>query len=154
MTLHPRSLVWQLLTTALVAVALVFLAQSTARGPRDGRTGVTDTAAAVLGPGEHAGFMATAYCKGTTTRAGTAVITGTAAADPKVLPLGSIIRIDGTDARTDGLWVVLDTGPGVQGYRVDLYMWSCTEALTFGRRPVTVTVLRRGWEPGQSVESP
>ena len=154
MVLHPRSLAWQVLTTALVAVALVFLAQSTARGPRDGTPDTTDAGPPVLGPGEHAGFTATAYCKGTTTRAGTAVITGTAAADPKVLPLGSIIRIDGTDATTDGLWVVLDTGPGVKGYRVDLYMWSCTDALAFGRRPVTVTVLRRGWEPGQSVESP
>lgn len=154
MALHPRSLAWQLLTTTLVAVALVFLWQSTARGPQDGATEGTDADGTVLGPGDSAGFTATAYCKGTTTRAGTSVVTGTAAADPRVLPLGSIIRIDGTDARTDGLWVVLDTGPGVKGYRVDLYIWSCTDALDFGRRPVTVTVLRRGWTPAQSVPSP
>ena len=154
MAFHPRSLIWQVLTTALVAVALVFLAQSTARGPRDGAADDTTANGSVLGPGESATFTATAYCKGTTTRAGTAVITGTAAADPRVLPLGSIIRIDGTDARTDGLWVVLDTGPGVKGDRVDLYMWSCTDALAFGRRPVTVRVLRRGWAPGQSITSP
>lgn len=154
MAFHPRSLVWQVLTTALVALALVFLSQSIARGPRDGATVDSTANGSILGPGESAIFTATAYCKGTTTRAGTAVVTGTAAADPRVLPLGSIIRIDGTDARTDGLWVVLDTGPGVKGYRVDLYIWSCYEALDFGRRPVTVTVLRRGWEPGQSVTSP
>ncbi|MBM3782342.1 MAG: hypothetical protein FJW29_11840 [Acidobacteria bacterium] len=154
MALHPRSLVWQVLTTALVALALVFLSQSTARGPRDGAPEDAAVNGSVLGPGESASFIATAYCKGTTTRAGTAVITGTAAADPKVLPLGSIIRIDGTDARTNGLWVVLDTGPGVKGTRVDLYIWSCYEALDFGRRPVTVTVLRRGWEPTQSVTTP
>jgi 3D (Asp-Asp-Asp) domain-containing protein len=151
MTLQPRSLAWQVLTTAVVAVALVFLAQSTARGPRDGADSVADSESPSLSPGTRAGFIATAYCKGTTTRSGTAVVTGTAAADPKVLPLGSIIRIDGTDARTNGLWVVLDTGPKVRGYHVDLYMWSCTDALAFGRRPVSVTVLRRGWDPGQSV---
>jgi len=154
MAFHPRSLVWQVLTTALVALALVFLSQSIARGPRDGAVQDTTANGSVLGPGESARFIATAYCKGTTTRAGTAVVTGTAAADPRVLPLGSIIRIDGTDARSDGLWVVLDTGPGVKGARVDLYMWSCYEALDFGRRPVTVTVLRRGWDPGQSITSP
>ncbi len=154
MALHPRSLAWQLLTTALVAVALVFLWESPARGPRDGAPEGTEVNGAILGPGESARFTATAYCKGTTTRAGTSVVTGTAAADPRVLPLGSIVRIDGTDARTDGLWVVLDTGPGVKGYRVDLYIWSCTDALEFGRRPVTVTVLRRGWTPAQSVPSP
>jgi hypothetical protein len=29
-------------------------------------------------------------------------------------------------------------------------MWSCTEALSFGRRAVDVTVLRLGWSPRQS----
>jgi 3D (Asp-Asp-Asp) domain-containing protein len=154
MAFPHRSLAWQLLITGLVALALVFLAPSTARGPRDIATDDTTADGDILGPGESATFTATAYCKGTITRTGTAVVTGTAAADPKVLPLGSIIRIDGTDAPTDGLWVVLDTGPDIQGYRVDLYMWSCYEALDFGRRPVTVTVLRRGWAPDQSVTSP
>jgi hypothetical protein len=35
----------------------------------------------------------------------------------------------------------------VQGRHLDLYMWSCHEALAFGRRPVTVTVIRKGWKP-------
>jgi hypothetical protein len=29
-------------------------------------------------------------------------------------------------------------------------MWSCTEAITFGRRSVEVTVLRLGWNPRTS----
>jgi hypothetical protein len=33
---------------------------------------------------------------------------------------------------------------------VDLYLWSCTEALQFGRRSVRLTVLRLGWNPQNS----
>ena len=41
----------------------------------------------------------------------------------------------------------MDTGPSVQGRQVDIYMWSCNEALAFGRRPIHLTVLRLGWNP-------
>jgi hypothetical protein len=34
---------------------------------------------------------------------------------------------------------------------VDLYLWSCTEALQFGRRKVRLTVLRLGWSPENSI---
>jgi hypothetical protein len=33
---------------------------------------------------------------------------------------------------------------------LDLYMWSCHEALKFGRKEVQVTVLRLGWDPTAS----
>jgi hypothetical protein len=42
----------------------------------------------------------------------------------------------------------------VKGRELDLYMWSCTEALAFGRRPVRVTILRLGWDPQQSAPGP
>lgn len=92
-------------------------------------------------------FIATAYCKGETTASGVAVRSGMAAADPKVLPLGSVVQIDGLPEAHKGIYTVLDTGPKVKGRHLDLYMWSCNEALTFGRRPVKVTVLRQGWKP-------
>jgi 3D (Asp-Asp-Asp) domain-containing protein len=92
-------------------------------------------------------FVATAYCKGETTASGVAVRSGVAAADPKTLPLGSIVRIEDVPDQYIGIYTVLDTGPKVQGRHLDLYMWSCHEALAFGRRPVKVTVLRRGWKP-------
>ena len=44
----------------------------------------------------------------------------------------------------------MDTGPRVQGHVLDLYMWSCHEALKFGRKEVQVTVLRLGWDPTAS----
>lgn len=41
----------------------------------------------------------------------------------------------------------MDTGPKVQGHKIDIYIWSCNEALQFGRRAATVVVLRLGWNP-------
>jgi 3D (Asp-Asp-Asp) domain-containing protein len=99
-------------------------------------------------------FDATAYCKGTTTAAGTAVRTGMAAADPALLPLGSVVRIDAPVEQFTGIWTVMDTGPEVKGREVDLYVWSCNDALAFGRRAVRVTILRLGWDPQQSAPGP
>ena len=47
----------------------------------------------------------------------------------------------------------MDTGPKVQGRHLDLYVWSCHEALAFGRRRIEVTVLRLGWDPRASSPS-
>ena len=98
--------------------------------------------------GERVTFEATAYCKGDLTAAGISVRAGMAAADPKVLPLGSIIQVDRVAPRYQGIYSVLDTGPEIQGRELDIYMWSCYEALDFGRQKVVVTVLRRGWVEG------
>jgi 3D (Asp-Asp-Asp) domain-containing protein len=101
-------------------------------------------------PGETLQFVATAYCKGTTTASGVRVRTGIAAGDPTLLPVGSVITLSTGDTRYDGVYTVMDTGPKVQGRTLDLYIWSCHEALAFGRRPVHVTVLRLGWDPTAS----
>jgi hypothetical protein len=79
-----------------------------------------------------------------------AVRTGIAAADPTLLPVGSVVNIATGDARYNGVYTVMDTGPKVQGRVLDLYMWSCHEALKFGRKEVQVTVLRLGWDPKAS----
>jgi hypothetical protein len=36
---------------------------------------------------------------------------------------------------------------------LDLYLWSCHEALAFGRKEVQVNVLRLGWNPSASTPS-
>ena len=87
-------------------------------------------------------FSATAYCKGDTTASGVGVRTGIAAADPAILPVGSVVRLETPNPRYSGVWTVMDTGPAVRGRSVDLYLWSCKEALQFGRRKVRLTVLR------------
>lgn len=101
-------------------------------------------------PGLRLKFAATAYCKGTTTASGTTVQTGIAAADPDLLPVGSVIQVDTLGARYNGIYTVLDTGPAVQGRHLDFYMWSCNEALAFGAKKVTISVLRLGWNPRAS----
>ncbi len=101
-------------------------------------------------PGTRLPFNATAYCKGTTTASGVSVRTGIAAADPSLLPVGSVLNIATGDQRYSGVYTVMDTGPKVQGRTLDLYMWNCNEALRFGRKDVQVTVLRLGWDPRAS----
>ena len=98
-------------------------------------------------PGARLPFSATAYCKGTTTASGVGVRNGIAAADPSILPVGSVLSIAIGDNRYNGVYTVMDTGPKVQGRLLDLYMWSCHDALKFGRKDVQVTVLRLGWDP-------
>ena len=87
-------------------------------------------------------FTATAYCTGRVTAAGSSVSTGVVAADPKVLPIGTVIRITGAEPY-NGRYHVLDTGPRVRNRQVDLYMPDCSAARRFGRRPVDVTILDR-----------
>jgi 3D (Asp-Asp-Asp) domain-containing protein len=104
-------------------------------------------------PGSRLTYSATAYCKGITTTSGVAVQTGVAAADPELLPVGSVVDIDGLPQKYNGIYTILDTGPAVQGRQVDVYMWNCNEALAFGRRPIHVTVLRLGWNPRATTPS-
>jgi 3D (Asp-Asp-Asp) domain-containing protein len=100
-----------------------------------------------LNPGDRVQFDATAYCKGTTTASGVAVRSGIAAADRNLLPVGSVIQAEFASSAYDGLYTIMDTGPEIKGRELDVYMWSCFEALRFGRQPVNLVVLRLGWNP-------
>ena len=146
---------WRKLTiTLFVAVAMVFLYETTTRDSRyAARQAIFAESAAVPQPGTQLQFTATAYCKGDTTASGARVRTGIAASDPLLLPVGTVVRIETPLERYDGIWTIMDTGPAVQGRILDLYLWSCKEALQFGRRPVKLTVLRLGWNPANSAPS-
>jgi 3D (Asp-Asp-Asp) domain-containing protein len=104
-------------------------------------------------PGSRLAFSASAYCKGMATTAGVAAQTGVVAADPELLPVGSVIEVDSLPGKYNGIYTVMDTGPAVQGRQIDVYMWSCNEALQFGRRPVHLNVLRLGWSPRATTPS-
>ena len=65
------------------------------------------------------------------------------AADRKVLPLNSRIRIYGA-SRYSGDYTVEDTGGKVDGHHIDVYMPSRAEAKKFGRQRVKVVVLKYG----------
>lgn len=62
---------------------------------------------------------------------------GVVAVDPQIIPLGTRVYIPGY-----GEAVAADTGGAIQGYKIDLCMESYSEAMDFGRRNVTVYVLK------------
>ncbi len=101
-------------------------------------------------PGVRLPFTATGYCRGTTTASGVNVRSGIAAADPDLLPVGSVVQIDKLPERYNGIYTVMDTGPKVHGRHLDIYVWNCDEALVLGRRQMMATVLRMGWNPRNS----
>jgi 3D (Asp-Asp-Asp) domain-containing protein len=139
------SLFRKVLVTAVAAIVFAALYEATIL---DSRFAASDAGNDGLpAPGSRISFTATAYCKGFVTTAGVAVQSGVAAADPALLPIGSIVELDAAAGRYDGIYSVLDTGPAVQGREIDVYMWSCNEALRFGRQPVRLNVLRLGWNP-------
>jgi 3D (Asp-Asp-Asp) domain-containing protein len=146
-----RSFWRKVVATVGAAVGFVFVYETTIRDSRYAarQAAMADTSAAPQ-PGAQLRFTATAYCKGETTASGVVVRTGIAAADPTLLPVGTVIRIDTTKGQYDGIWTIMDTGPAVQGRTIDLYMWSCHDALRFGRQRVQLTVLRLGWNPQNS----
>ena len=90
-------------------------------------------------------FIATAYSLRGITSSGVEVMPGIVAADPAVLPIGSIIRIHSPDC--PGIYTVLDTGANLRGRMIDFYMRTKREAVQFGARRVKVELLRRGRGP-------
>ena len=148
-----RSSTSKLVVTCIVVGGLVLAYEATTFDliPWGAQSSGIDPAAPV--PGARLQFTATAYCKGTTTASGAEVRTGIAAADDDILPVGSVVSVTAENTRYNGVYTIMDTGPAVQGRLLDLYMWSCHEALAFGRKPIQLTVLRLGWNPRASMPS-
>ncbi len=140
--------------TAVAAVAFVSYYEVTALDSKyAARLATMHEISAPPLPGSRVAFSASAYCKGLVTASGVAVQSGVVAADPELLPVGSVVELDSLPQRYNGIYTVMDTGPAVQGRLLDIYMWSCNEALQFGRKPVHVTVLRMGWNPRATIPS-
>lgn len=87
-------------------------------------------------------FDATAYCLKGRTASGMDAKPGMIAADPRVLPLGTVVHL--RSGSYTGTYTVMDTGGRIKGRRVDVYVASHREAMQFGRRPVKIKVLGRG----------
>ena len=94
-------------------------------------------------------FTASAYSIRGRTATGVPVREGIIAADPKVLPLGSIVRLHA--GRYSGLYTVMDTGGAIRGQRIDIFFPSRAEAIRFGKKKVKVEVLRHGWDPSDDI---
>jgi 3D (Asp-Asp-Asp) domain-containing protein len=146
-----RSWPRRLALTGIAIVAFVLLYQATAFDSRFvARPAALQEVSATPVAGSQLRYTATAYCKGRVTASGVVVRSGIAAADPALLPVGSVIEVQSAPDKYNGVYTILDTGPAVQGRQIDIYMWNCYEALDFGRRPITLTVLRLGWNPHAS----
>jgi 3D (Asp-Asp-Asp) domain-containing protein/peptidoglycan hydrolase CwlO-like protein len=78
----------------------------------------------------------TGYCLRGTTATGIPVAWGVIAVDPGVIPLGTRMFVPGY-----GEGVAADTGSAVQGNTIDLWFSSCAQAIEWGRRTVTITLL-------------
>ena len=94
-------------------------------------------------------FEATAYSLRGLTAKGTLTRQGIVAADPNVLPLGSVVAIE--TGNYSGIYEVHDTGAKVKGNLVDIWMPTNQECRQFGRRSVKLTVLKYG--PARRVKS-
>lgn len=86
-------------------------------------------------------YVLTAYCScsrcsggwGSKTAIGTTCKAGkTIAVDPKVIPYGTTVRINGKD------YVAEDCGGGIKGKHIDIYFDSHSEALDFGKQKAEV----------------
>ena len=97
-------------------------------------------------------FIVTAYCgckkccghtHGITKTGTLATAKRTVAVDPRVIPLGSKVCVNGE------WYVAEDTGKAIKGKRIDIFFDSHKEALAFGRQRVLVerevSQQERGW---------
>ncbi len=79
---------------------------------------------------------AVAYCLPGRTALGLPVGRGIIAVDPSVIPLGSRAYVEGY-----GEAIAADTGGGIYGNKIDVWVPSLSEAYSWGARTVTVTIL-------------
>lgn len=86
-------------------------------------------------------FTATAYSLRGRTANGGSVRRGIIAADRRVLPIGTRVRLEA--GSYSGEYLVADTGGAVRGRKIDIWVPQTSEAMRFGRRPVRLTVLTR-----------
>ena len=79
-------------------------------------------------------YVATAYCHTGKTASGRQAGYGVIAVDPRIIKLGSKVKINGKT------YVAADTGGVIKGRKIDIWM-SCSEAKQFGRRKVDLQIL-------------
>lgn len=96
--------------------------------------------------------VATAYCcenyphicndgDATTTATGTTPTPGrTIAVDPKVIPYGTKVLVDGN------VYIAEDCGGGIKGNRIDICFETCAEAKEFGRQEKIIVLLNEEGE--------
>lgn len=139
---------WRVTVADGQVVGKELLGQRVVRLPLD-RMIAVGSQVLVVSRGQFAGkeyfdMIATAYspycCKGVDhiTAIGLRAGYGVVAVDPRVIPLGSRLYIEGY-----GYAVAGDTGSRIKGLRVDLGFDTKREAIRFGRRPIRVYLIEK-----------
>lgn len=105
----------------------------------NGKTAETSALAPLTAPQV---YVATAYSRKGRGASGMGVRAGTIAADPRVLPFGTRVRLDA--GQYSGEYVVTDSGSAIKGRKIDVWIPSFREACRFGRRNVKLSVLSYG----------
>lgn len=77
------------------------------------------------------------YCLRSMTSRGTPTRIGVIAVDPRVIPFGSKIYVPGY-----GWGTALDTGSGIKGYSIDIWMPTYSQCMQWGVRNVKITVIK------------
>lgn len=83
-------------------------------------------------------FVATAYSLRGKMANGQNVHLGAIAADRRILPIGTIVYIEGM-----GQFIVKDTGGAIKGNRIDIWMPDRRKAIKFGRRNVVLKIISK-----------
>jgi 3D (Asp-Asp-Asp) domain-containing protein len=114
--------------------------------PADRSREVIAAPAPIEKPAPSENYEASAYSLRGRTASGVPATTGVIAADPRLLPIGSRVRIEA--GSYTGEYVVADTGGAIKGKRIDIWTPSSREAMRFGRRTVKLTVLHLAGKRG------
>ncbi len=120
----------------------------TEQAAESGKTNTTDTkttaadatSETIAAPAEP--YTATAYAFRGRTASGRSVGKGIIAADTRVLPMGTRVRLEA--GNWSGVYTVADTGGAIRGRKIDVWVPTTNEACRFGRRKVKLTVLSYG----------
>lgn len=78
---------------------------------------------------------------GARTYSGTRTRWGVVSVDPKMVPIGSLLQIDGYD---DATFVAEDVGGAIKGEAIDIWLPDAKDARTYGTQYRRVTILREG----------
>lgn len=72
------------------------------------------------------------------TRSGLPADRGVVAVDPTVIPLGTVVFVEGY-----GYAIALDTGSAIKGNRIDVFFHDVKKARQWGRKEVTVRIIHK-----------
>lgn len=115
-------------TPSVASASKPNLASRDNSSPKGGKESYFTVTAYTADPAENGGWNITA--------SGTPLVRGTCAVDPKVIPLGTKLHVEGY-----GYCTALDTGGAIKGNKIDVLIPNKAEMRKWGRQTVKVKIL-------------